>query len=346
MNTTKYFAIVTAQEMLSHNSKSVSTGSLFNTESVKVGTDFVDVPYVTGNEMKGILRRLGMEFMATMLGLDPELGARAGERLGDESPLTLNRLMLLWNGGILTSDGGKAVNVDVAARLSELIPWLAVVGGCAGNQMIKGRISVHSMTLVCAENGDRLLKMQDDINAERAPEERIAFLRDGDLMNSARKHLQVVERTHYDDGKDATVVRFLPSGERVKLLAAQAADQQARQEDDDYVDDGRHIQMRYSVQTVKAGSRFFWRVDTFDLTPLMEDAVRTTLRCFMSRPYVGGHRARGMGLCHIEWLGWNRIEPARGVGGTALDFPAGNLYTRHLQERRGEIVQVLNELAA
>ena len=146
MNTTSYFAIVTALNHISHIGKTASTGQLFNTESVLYKDRVVEVPFVSGNSMKCVLRRIGMEVMASFLGFDPEVAGNAIDNL--ENPLTRNRLTLLWNGGILTTEGGRSVNIDVAAKLSELIPWLAIVGGCVGNQMIHGRIAVHPLILL------------------------------------------------------------------------------------------------------------------------------------------------------------------------------------------------------
>lgn len=351
MNTTSYFAIVTALQPISHIGKTVSTGAVFNTESVLYDNKEVEVPYVTGNSMKGTLRRVGMEVMASLLGLDPDVGGKVSDELNN--PLTKNRLTLLWNGGILTSDGGRSVNIDVAAKLAELVPWLAVCGGCVGNQMIHGRIAVHPLTMICKENKERLQLMESSIAGvthnflSDNSNGQIEIITDDEGLRPCRRHLQVQEFTHKDDMKDNTVTRFLPEPERMKLLAEQTSEQEERRELG-YVDKdtGKHVQMRYSVQTVKAMSRFFWRIDTFDMTPLMEDAFKTSVAYFESRPYVGGHRRQGHGLVHIEWLGWNRVEPAQGIGSTELSFATGGLYANHLKTRQEEIIEVLEAIAA
>jgi len=343
MNTTSYYAKVTNLQPVSHGGKSASTGTLFNTEKVMFDDKPVEVPFVSGNSMKGVLRRVGMEFMASVLGWDTEAAGNAADGMETQNPLTDRRLSLLWNGHILET-GKRTIDVGLTAWLSELIPWLAVVGGCVGNQMIHGRIAVHPLTLICEENADRLLQMQKSIN-DRMEDGRIEILKDGDKVLSFRRHLQWQEFTHKDDLKDNRVTRFLPAAQQTKLLESQVESQRERAKPD-FVDTkvGQHVQMRYSIQTINAMSHWFWAIDTFDLTPLMEDAFKTTMAAFLSRPYIGGNKRQGMGLIQVEWLGFNVIEPTRGRGGLEVGFTAGQQYVQHLQEHKEEIVEVLEAL--
>jgi hypothetical protein len=344
MNTTSYYAKVTNLQPISHGGRSASTGTLFNVEKVMYDDKPIEVPFVSGNSMKGVLRRVGMEFMASVLGWDTEAAGDAADGMETHNPLTDVRLATLWNGYILTSTGKRTVDLNLTTWLSELIPWLAIVGGCVGNQMIHGRIAVHPLTLICEENVERLLQMQKSIN-DRMEDGRIEILKDGDKLLSFRRHLQWQEFTHKDDLKDNRATRFLPQAEQTKLLESQVESQRERA-DSDFVDTevGQHVQMRYSVQTINAMSRWFWAIDTFDLTPLMEDAFKTTMAAFLSRPYVGGNKRQGMGLVQVEWLGFNVIEPTRGRGGLEVGFAAGQQYVQHLQEHKEEIVKILGAL--
>lgn len=349
MNTTKYFMKVTALQPISHIGRSASTGSLFNTEDVLLANgQSVAVPLVTGNAMKGVLRRVGMEAMLSLLGLDPE----AANYLADDqpNPLTQNRLEILMNGSILSKQSsGRGINVDLGAKFADLIPWFAVVGGCLGNTMMQGRISVQPLTLICEENRARLEMMEEDIalgtftGAETG--ERVHIL-EGEALIPARRTLQQQNFSHKDDFHGGAATRYLSEGERQKLLTAQTAEQEKR-EDADYQDDqtGQHVQMRYSLQTIKAGAKFFWRIDTFDLTPLMEDAFLTTMAFFLSRPYVGGNRRQGLGLVSVRCIGMNRVEPAKGEWSQDVGFKVGDPYLSHLKARRAEILAVIQALA-
>ena len=346
MNTTSYYMRVTALNPISHIGKTASTGALFNTEKV----DGKEIPFITGASGKGILRRIGMEVMLSMLGLDPE--HYDPEIISDRpNPLTQHRIEVLFNGSILNSKG-RTINIDEGGLLSELIPWFAVVGGCLGNTMMQGRIAVHPFTLICQENEGRLRLLEQDLN-RRLEADQIEIIESEAPLKPARHWLQRQEFTHNDDfnrlGSPAT--RFLPGPAAEKLLADKQAAFVERQEPDwQDKDSGSHVQMRFSVQTLTAMSKFYWQIDTFDLTPLMEAAFQTTMGHFLGRPYIGGQRRQGMGLVHIQPLGRAKIEPVKAEYSTAVGFSreAGqpDLYRQHLETRRAEIIGALEAIAA
>ncbi len=346
MNTTSYYMKVTALNPISHIGKTASTGALFNTEKVNGR----DVPYITGAAGKGILRRIGMDVMLSMLGLDPEA---YGENIIQEHKdvLTQERLEVLFNGSILRSTGNRSVDVSQGAKLAELIPWFAVVGGCLGNTMMQGRISVGPMTLICEENRGRLEMMEKHINKRvdikpGEPETAVAILPTG--TNPARHYLQRQEFSHNDDFNrlGSRAATFLPPQQQQAMIAAKTMDFLDRQEPDWQDEEtGNHVQMRFSVQTLTAGCEFFWRIDTFDFTPLMEDAFMTTFGHFLARPYIGGMRRMGMGLIDVKFLGRSRVEPVKAEWSTAVTVNrTGDLYAKHLTERRDEIIKLLEVL--
>lgn len=338
MNTTKYFFRLTALTSISHSNKKAGTTELFNTESVvRENGDIAQVPYITGNAMKGVLRRLGFEIMLSKLGLDPEISDPvSNENFG---VLTKNRLEVLFNGSILTSDTSRGIDVEAGARLSNLIPWFGIVGGCLGNQMAKSRWCVHDAVLICEENKERLEMMAHSEN------ENLAILDDTVIIPS-RRLLQREDFSHKDDFRGGAVLRYLPEPERLKLISAQAGDFSDRALPDwQDKEAGQHTQMRYTVQTLSAMSRLYWRIDTHDLTPLMEDAFLTTMAHFMSRPYIGGKQNRGKGMIAIECLGRNKISPATGQFETAVGFQVGEMYMAHLEKNREEIIKAVEAIA-
>jgi hypothetical protein len=344
MNTTSYYMKVTALNPISHIGKTASTGAIFNTERV----NGKDVPYITGASGKGILRRIGMEVMLSMLGLDPE---QAGDVIADKPKgLSQKQLEVLFNGSILTSSGTRSIDVAQGAQLAELIPWFAIVGGCMGNMMMQGRIAVHPMILICEENRTRLKAIEKHIGrrllavGQEGEDTAVSIL--PEEVSTARMHLQRQEFTHNDDfnrlGSGAS--RFLPPADRHEMITAHALEFYKREEPD-YQDKENHVQMRFSVQTMTAGAELFWRIDTFDLTPLMEDAFLTTFGHFLARPFVGGMRRMGMGLVDVEFLGRSRVEPVQASFSTAVSVnKVGDMYRAHLQENREEIVRLLEVL--
>ena len=342
MNTTSYYMNVTALNPISHIGKTASTGAIFNTERVNGR----DVPYITGASGKGILRRIGMEVMLSMLGLDPDQADGIITDAPTGKGLSRKQIEVLFNGSILTSTGSRTVDVAQGAQLAELVPWFGIVGGCLGNMMMQGRISVHPMVLYCEENKPRLQAIEKHINKRLFDEEGDGVSLGVEDVRPAREQLQRQSFTHNDDfnrlGSSAT--RFLPPAERQEMVQGMALDFYERQEPD-FQDDENHVQMRFSVQTIAAMSKFFWRIDTFDLTPLMEDAFMTTLGHFLARPYIGGMRRMGMGLVDVAFVGQSRVEPVKAQFSTAVSVNrVGGLYEAHLRENRDEIVRLLEVL--
>ncbi len=344
MNTITYYMKVTNLSPMSHIGDRAGIGSLFNMEEIiPPGSGRkVRVPTFTGGAGKGILRRIGMEVMLSILGLDPE---KADYLNHDQpNPLTQKKLEVLFNGSILTSSG-SGIKVDVGAQLADLIPWFSVVGGCLGNQMIQGRIVVSDLILLCKENEWRLKAIESDVRQSTHTDGVTLIPEDYELL-AAREHLAMVKRSHKDDFRGGTIMRFLPPEKQQELLLLQATNQEDR-EQPGWQDDeaGNHVQMRYEIQTVKSGSEWFWSISGLDWTDLMHDAFHTTLAHFLARPYLGGMKARGFSQVSLSFLGSNRIEPARGEWSNVSLAPnPGALYRNHLEQRRDEIIELLKVL--
>lgn len=244
MNTTSYFMRVTALNPISHIGKTASTGALFNTEMV----NGKEVPYITGAACKGVLRRIGMDVMLSMLGLDPE--QYDNEIIKDRPDLlTQNRLEVLFNGSILTKTGSRAIKIDTGATLAEFIPWFAVVGGCLGNTMMQGRIAVHPMSLICQENEERLRIMENSISRRVSGNDSIDIIGNMEIA-TARRQLQRQEFSHKDDFNtlNSQAARFLSIREKESLVDEKAARLSDKQ-DPDWQDNNTHVQMRFSKQT-------------------------------------------------------------------------------------------------
>lgn len=99
----------------------------------------VNVPIITGNSIRGYLRRLVMQDFLTRL--DYTL----------ESPKTYH---FLFTGGILEAldkaDKG-AVNISLKSKLIDILPPLALFGSALGNQMFTGKMKVGQAHLICKE---------------------------------------------------------------------------------------------------------------------------------------------------------------------------------------------------
>lgn len=103
------------------------------------GVGEVPIPYISGNSIRGKLRRLIMKDFLDMLGYE----------------ITNAKLYhVLFSGGVLEStedSGGGVVDLALRKRVRDLMPPVAVFGCAIGNQMIQGNLIVEHMWPICEE---------------------------------------------------------------------------------------------------------------------------------------------------------------------------------------------------
>lgn len=117
-----------------------------NVQQVRRKTVYTDdgaweVPFISGNSIKHLVRENATRF--------------ALEALGVEGGLTRQELQLLFSGGAMTKGGGS-VRLDKAREAEEYFPALALCGYSAGNTMTESQVRVDHWEVVCAENANRL----------------------------------------------------------------------------------------------------------------------------------------------------------------------------------------------
>lgn len=119
-------------------------GDLFNTPAREyevaqstVCTAYEGVPIISGNSLRGILRRVGMRDYLKRINL---------ERLNPEA------YHQLFTGGVINKSTGWN---DVGRRRAfiEACPLIGVLGAAIGNQTIQGKLKMGGARLQCRENG-------------------------------------------------------------------------------------------------------------------------------------------------------------------------------------------------
>src|SRR3972149_5917726 len=119
---------VTALSSISHNGgQSLGiTAKLRREKFVQPDGTVEEVPTISGNSLRGLLRDRGMLHMCRALGygVNDQTGAVAG--------LSLAAFYFLFSGGALTSPGSRGVGIDEARKVRQLIPPLGGVGGARG----------------------------------------------------------------------------------------------------------------------------------------------------------------------------------------------------------------------
>lgn len=114
----------------------------------------IDLPYVTGNAVRGHLRRL---LMADMLEL-------AAYHIDAMPPTGARKLWhALMSGGQLESTDETTGGLDVSMRkrLRDTIPPIGLLGTAVGNQIIDGCLIVEHMMPVCSEYASYLPQVDD-----------------------------------------------------------------------------------------------------------------------------------------------------------------------------------------
>lgn len=269
-----------------------------------------ELPVISGNSLRGRLRDLGMAYFCRALGFGREtVDERTGEVTGVPG-LPLPAFYLLFSGGSLTSgEGAKALDLQTVERLQRLIPLLAVFGGAVGNHGQAGKLIVEKAYPICAE-------LSHLLPAEyQSP-------------HSIWGYLQEERYTRTDDAKNRHYHALLAEPHRLALqsgLSAQAITESGPQ------------QMMYEVETLAAGTQFYWRVILRDVSEIEFEAFLSALLEFSKQPYIGGRSAVGHGHVAFACDQWRRIDHRLAPEGTAVDAPVGTRYHQHLQAHADEI---------
>lgn len=325
MHTYIFEGVMTAQTSISHIGETFGINARLRREKVVQPDGSVeDVPIISGNALRGILRDRGMLHMLR------HLGYGVNEETGEVNGLSLAAFYFLFSGGVLTKSGGNAgLDVDEARRWRNLIPLVALFGGAMGNQIMPGKLKCGKAIPICRET------------AHLIPERFVA----GELQ-SIWEMCQEEAYTRRDDEKNENL-RMLIAPEVRGLLEASAAAKRMKlgTEDDQAGETGKSQQMRYYVETLAAGVQLFWDMTLDDVTPLELDALCVTLAEFGRYPYIGGKSGVGHGKVAIHFDHWIEINPRLAPTGKEIDVTLGTRYLQHIQEHGSEIRRVIDALA-
>jgi CRISPR type IV-associated protein Csf2 len=316
---------VTALSSITHNGgQSYGINQMLRREKfVQTDNSIEEVPVISGNGFRGLLRDLGMLHMCRALGYgEPE---KAGDKpIG----LSLPAFYFLFSGGALTSDGGKALKLEEARRVRELIPLVGVFGGALGNHIMPGKLKMGKMIPIVRETAHLLPKA----------------LQTDDLL-SIWDCCQREMYTRKDDEKNEKLRQIIAPENR--LLIDQAKVEKRAQTDAGTPegDTGQKQQMMYYIETLAAGTAFHLRITLDDVTDIEFEAFLTALVEFSRKPYIGGKSGTGMGEIRIKFDGWIEIDSRVAPQGRGVAWPAGTQYKDHLGAKAADIRAWLGAMA-
>jgi hypothetical protein len=253
----------TALSSVVHGDEVLGTMTTFRRERIARGDRIDEIPVVSGNALRGRLRRIG----ATML----------WEALGCP-PLPMPVAAALWSGGALGKrrPAGQPALLSGAelARVRTLVPHLAVFGGAGGGRILKGTLAVGKLVPICAETAHLL---PTDQAAESLP--------------SVHDLLQLEAYTRVDD-----TLQPLAAVDHPDPLTAST-------EADPAVVGGvgeSGLQLRYEIETLMAGTRFTMWLALTDVTAPQRAFFLEVLDRWRTHAQVGGRSRVGHGRLAVQ----------------------------------------------
>lgn len=321
-----YEVLVEAVTPIAHHSETMGNHAVAVRRKVRQPDGaFVMVPVVSGDAMRHGMREASAYAFLDAAGL---LGA--GE-------LSEAALRLLFTGGMVTGRGDASnIKLDDYRKMVECVPPLALLGGCASNRVIPGRIVSEDLVLVCEETKPLVPSWM----LERAG-----------TLSGARAHLETHQRVRMDATLDPGKVQLLSEGAR-----AHAEGRLLRSEDatirDDIVgaEDAKTTMMPRTFEAITSGALFSWRVQAMCLSELDVDTFHAMVGGFLSHARVGGKRGTGFGM--LRPVAANRVtvhrpaEQMQPVNATALGPRVGELFRSHVAARKEQIRDFLRAVDA
>lgn len=323
----RYEFILEAREPISHAQESIGNVSVIMRQKVRQpdGT-FAQVPIVTGDTMRHGLREAASYALLEGAGL-------LGENLSEAA------LRLLFSGGMITGSAGGAVKLDEYREMVDLMPHLALLGGCAQNRVIPGRIQVSTAVLVCEETEH----LTPEWVRTWAKEQRTGAA-------SARAHVEHVQRVRMDPSLDPAKRLLLTAGERARVESRLLASETASEEMDASTKDrAKSSMLPFSYERVAQGSLFFWSLTATCYSALDSDALLVMVGAFLRHARVGGKRGTGHGLIapvaakHVSLANFSERADTLALEG---DASIGELYRQHVAERADRIRDFLGRVVA
>lgn len=317
----RYEFVLRAEQPIAHHSETLGNEAIIMRRKVRQRAGgWADVPIVTADAM-----RHGMRSASAYALLDA-----AG--MLEQPALSEAALRLLFAGGMITGRGdASTVSLDRYRELCELVPSMALFGGCADNRSIPGRLRVEDATLIC-----------DETRHYVAPWALSYAEREGGALDSCRSHVEEVQRVRMDPTLVPAKRLLLTTDDQVSVNNRLAASEKAHHEDNAIERaESKSSMMPRRFERLAQGSYLSWACEAEVFTDLDRDTFHVAAAAFLASARVGGKQGTGHGL--LRPLAANSVAMARpadaltSVDATALAPRMGELFRAHVAERADRI---------
>ena len=322
----RYEFVLEAELPIAHHEGTIGNMSMAMRRKVRFDGGWANVPIVTADTMRHKMREAAAYALLQAAGLLGE------QRLGEAA------LRLLFSGGMVTGRGeASTIKLDQYRELCELVPSMALFGGCADNRVIPGRLTVEDAVLVCDETIRYVPTWaRNEVNELCG-------------IDTCRSHVEEVQRVRMDPTLNPQNRKLLSEGDQVaieKRLAASEADSAS----DEAVRDNKSSMMPRSMECIARGSMFSWAVEAIVNDDLELDTFHVALGAFLADAWVGGKRGTGHGKLRPVKAHQVQVRavshPSDVLDTTALAGKAGSLFQAHVSERRERIADFLRGVNA
>lgn len=172
---------------------------------------------------------------------------------------------LLFSGGALESTGGKNLDIEKVRQMRKDIPMISVLGCSIGNVIVPGKVDIGKMIPICKET------------LHLIPEK----FHGTEEIKTIWEYCQVEMNTRKDDTKDENKREFI----KKEFLT----------------EDLRGGQMMYNIETLVAGTRFYWKICLRDTTDIETGAFLSILQSWAAQSsQVGGNGRVGHGRLRVD----------------------------------------------
>lgn len=327
MRRKRYEMVLEAATPIAHSAGTTGNHSYLMTQRVRTRNGWEDVPIITADTMRHKLRE------ASSLALLDAAGLHDGK-------LSEAALRLLFNGGMVSGSDGGAVKLDAYRELVELVPALGLLGGCAANRIVPGRLTVESALLICQETERYVPAWALAAARERSGE-----------LDTFSAHVEEAQRVRMDAVLNPAMRKLLTEGEQVRIAGRLTAGERASADGDAVGKESeKSAMLPRTFERVAAGSLFSWGVEAIVQSDLDEDVFNVTVMAFLARAVVGGKSGTGHGQLRIVAANEVRMAtPAReheSVDTAALGLSVGQLFRRHVQDRKDRLEAFLGTVSA
>lgn len=273
-STTTWTGTLRAVSSIAHDGERRGTVSLLRRERfVTPDGEFVHLPVVSGNSLRGALRRTACDLFVDALELEGELSLPAAQ-------------LLRGGGGALHKSSKAPLTGSRLARLRQLVPPVAVFGGTVGSRTLSGALQVGKVVPHLVETAHLL-----------APTPAVDIASTSSSTTSLPDVFTATQLETYTRVEDTEAVLSVsavpvrPDGSLEARTVLEEAPAAA----------GATGQMLYRIETFPAGTRFDAWLQLLRADPIASDFTREVVQAFTASGRLGGRRGIGHGRFTADW---------------------------------------------